>query len=375
MASSTARARAARVARAAAAALLIAAALSNATFADGAAPRPAHWVAAYYSTWNEQYMPPGEIEFAGLTEVMQAFVLPKPDGTVEGITAAQSKQLIDLAHSAGCKVVVSMGGENSGPSFTPNLSDTMRPVLVRNLVALVVSRQYDGVDIDMEPIQDSDISGYTRFITELRAGLNAARPGLLLTTAVGWQPKLFAALQSQFDQINVMTYCESGPWQGWSTWHNAALYGASSPMSSGAPYPSDDAEIQSYLKAGVSASKLGLGIPFFGEVWSGATAPKQSVQGVTMAETDYHEIVNDYAPRAQAHWDTEADAPYLSLIAENQFVSYDDARSCADKVTYALRRGLGGVMIWEIAGGYMALQPRGHRQDLLKAVVAAAEKP
>src|SRR5205807_4635839 len=89
---------------------------------------------------------------------------------------------------------------------------------------------------------------------------------------VASQPALIASLQSQFDQINLMTYALSGPWPGWVTWFNSPIYdGGYRFPSTGGPVPSTDGMLASFLSAGVAASKLGIGIDFYGELWTGGS--------------------------------------------------------------------------------------------------------
>jgi len=61
------------------------------------------------------------------------------------------------------------------------------------------------------------------------------------------------------------------------------------------------------------------------------------------------------------HWDTNAQAAYLSITnanpANDMFISYDDQRTCQSKVSYARNHGLGGVMIWELAQDHQKRQP------------------
>ena len=47
-------------------------------------------------------------------------------------------------------------------------------------------------------------------------------------------------------------------------------------------------------------------------------------------------------------WDDMAQVPYLYNAASGVFVTYDDPRSIRIKRDFARRRGLGGVMIWEL---------------------------
>lgn len=38
--------------------------------------------------------------------------------------------------------------------------------------------------------------------------------------------------------------------------------------------------------------------------------------------------------------------------ANDEFISYNDEQSCNDKVSYARAKGLGGVMVFELGGGW-----------------------
>jgi chitinase len=102
--------------------------------------------------------------------------------------------------------------------------------------------------------------------------MRAANKNWILTAAVADVPKIFAPLQDQFDQINVMTYDISGTWEGWETWHNAPLHNGGLLFASNKqPLPSIETKIQMWRDSGLPAKKLGLGLPFYGYVWRGAT--------------------------------------------------------------------------------------------------------
>jgi chitinase len=345
------------------------------------------WVTAYYADWHQQsgYLPPEQIDFAAVSHIIHFSIVPKRDGTIntsggDFITPAQSKALIGPAHAAGCKVLICVGGANTASAFRPALADSVRPQFVKSLVAFVRERGYDGVDIDMEPIEDSDSAVYRAFVRELRTALSAADPRLLLTAATASKPELFAGLRDQFDQINVMTYDLSGPWPGFKTWHNSPLYDdAGKMMSGGDRYPSCDATLRGFVAAGVPRRKLAIGIAFYGYVWTGASAPEQPIEGVKVQSgVDYSAIMDEYTTAVSA-WDGVAHSPYFSVAsddpAKRRFVSFDDERLCAEKVAYARREGLGGVMIWELGSGYRAGQPEGRKDVLLQAVKRAWTSP
>jgi chitinase len=56
-------------------------------------------------------------------------------------------------------------------------------------------------------------------------------------------------------------------------------------------------------------------------------------------------------------WDDNAKMSYLSIdkpgSEEDEFWSYNDERSCNEKMKYVKENGLGGVIIWEIGNGYL----------------------
>ena len=340
------------------------------------------WVTAYYADWQQQsgYLPPEKIDFTAISHVIHFSIVPKNDGTIDDagsdfITPAQSQAVIAPAHAAGCKALICVGGADTSGRFRPALADGIRPVFARSLVDFAMTRGYDGIDIDMEPIEDADVPHYEAFIKDLRSQMDAAGKGLLLTAATAQQPALFARLADQFDQINVMTYDLAGPWEGFKTWHNAGLYDAGGEKMAGdVPYPSANSTMQNFIKAGVPRSKLAVGIAFYGSVWNGADAPKESIEGVKVdSSVDYHTIADKYLPAGRYHWDADAHASYLSIDtpAGKKFIPYDDERVCAEKVKYARAQGLGGVMIWELGSGYCAGLPEGRRDPLLQAVKKA----
>ena len=288
------------------------------------------------------------------------------------------------AHAAGRPVLISVAGSGSG-GFMGATTNANRAVFISNLVNFMTTYNYDGIDIDWEPLNSSEAGQYTNFVKELRVALNAFTPRRLLTVATAQQPGWFALLQSQFDQINLMTYDLSGTWPGWVTWFNAPIYngGYRFPSTSGL-VPSADGMVQNFLDAGVASSKLGIGIAFYGQIWAGGTgtstggttAPRQSwTTAPTNSSVSYSTIMSTYYQSNLYHWDSAAQAAYLSIdntgSANDRFISYDDEHTCQAKVSYARNRGLGGVMIWELGEGYRSTQPAGQRDPLLQAIKQA----
>jgi chitinase len=351
------------------------------------------WCTGYYPGW-EQYstMPASQIDFTALTHVIHFSLIPNSDGTLDSsgnsLTPANCSDLVSRAHSAGKKALVCVGGGSSQTNFQGATSSSHLSAFITNLVSFMSACNYDGVDIDWEPLDASDTAQYTDFVNGLRTALNAISPRPLLAAAIASPPTpapLIASLQNQFDQINLMTYDLSGPYSGWVTWFNAPIYsgGFRFPSTAGL-VPSTDGMINLVTNAGVARSKLGIGIAFYGDVWAGgsgtttggAALPRQSwTTAPTMTAVAYKRILANYYQPALYHWDTNAQAAYLSIdntgSNNDKFISYDDERTCQSKVSFARNRGLGGVMIWELGQDHQANQP----DPLLQAIKQALATP
>ncbi|MGO8671127.1 MAG: glycoside hydrolase family 18 protein [Capsulimonadaceae bacterium] len=352
-------------------------ALPSPAGAHSKAPRHSLWVTGYYASWDSNRLRPEDIDLRPLTHVVYFALWPTADGqavdTRGGFSDADADALARVVHAAGKKVLICVGGANSASVFRPAIATAQRGAFVASIAAWVKLHAYDGVDVDMEPVESADGPDFQAFVRALRTALVADNPQALVTAAVAGTPGPYLPVVDQLDQVNVMTYAWSGPWQGWVTWYDGSLYAPPTAVKAdNTPLPSVDAAVKSWLTAGVQPARLGIGIAFYGEIWTGATGPNQSIQGVTSTELRYDDIMEKYYSNDRYHWDESASAPYLSVSgagpADNHFISYDDERSCGAKVRYAQKGGLGGVIIWELGDGYRPFEPAGQRNPLLAAI-------
>jgi chitinase len=337
-------------------------------------------VTGYYAAWNESHMPVSAIDFSALTVVAHFADYPRSDGTLEtngnGISAAQRQRVVAATHAAGKKVVLTIGGASTESAWNVAMDGSHRTAFIQQILSQVTTYGYDGIDIDLEPVADSDATGFVPFIQALRAQMNATKPGLLLTAAIGWDAAMFNPVQSLFDQLNLMTYDMSGPWQGWETWYNSPLSnGGRTFQSTGGPLPSCQTRVTEATSQGATKAKLGIGVDFTGYVWTGANGPNQSISGVSVTgSVPYWQIMDTMYSAGAYRFDTGADAPYLSLGSggSGKFVTYDDEASIAAKVDWVRSQGLGGVIIWDLAAGYRPNQAAGQQNPLLSAMKQAA---
>jgi chitinase len=173
--------------------------------------------------------------------------------------------------------------------------------------------------------------------------------------------------------VSIMTYNMEGAYEGWDVWHSSALHGASARTPSAV-----DATVADFLRAGVPANKLGVGVGFFGDCWSApVTGPGQAPQGATIVATDSDmsltTIATEYTTPAATHFDATAQVPYLSYDTGHgskqcTYITYENADSINAKGAWALSQGLNGAIVWTINQGHDRSQPAGQRDALLKTV-------
>jgi chitinase len=375
--------------------LLLAGALLFLTFAS----RADLWRTGYYPGYEQASMPASNIDFTALTHIIHFSVVPNSNGTLNssdnGITTANSTDIVTRAHAAGVKVLICVGGADSESDFQSACSTANLPTFINNLTNFMAARGYDGLDIDWEPFPSSDAPLYTNLVIGLRSALNQFAQPKYLTVAAGAYPPygdsptaeymIYAAIQGKLDQINIMTYDLSGPYGGWVTWFNSPIYDGNFHFpGTDELVPSVNAAVTNFLGNGVAASKLAIGIAFYGYVWTGGTGvtlngltqPRQSWSNApAITAYGYSDLIANNYQTNLYHWDTIAQAAYLSVtnaIATNdEFVSYDDVRTCQAKVSYARNNKLGGVMIWELAQDHQAGSP----DPLLEAVKQSVASP
>jgi chitinase len=315
------------------------------------------WSLGYWTPGGNPPIPPSEIEWEGLTHVVHAWALVRPDGTLDLNTQRVSSDgpaLIAEAHARGVKALLGIGQPYwLGQKTNLLLAATHhRTLLVDRIMKVVNTYGFDGVDLDWEPFDArTNGSAAKRFAAELRSRLGESRT--LSAAAIVTDYAYWGSVHSLFDRIGVMTYDLTGTWTPHS-WHNAALY------SPGDAVWSVDLAVRRFTAAGVPPGKLSIGIPFFGYVCTGSvTAPRQPWRATSCSQVSYQTLAASYN-LASAMWDDLAKAPYLSLdrpgSKNDRFITFENERSIAEKVNYAKSRGLGGWIIWELSGDYFPSQ-------------------
>jgi len=333
----------------------------------------AHRLLGYYPEWGKYQIPPytaEQIPYKKLTHIAHAFasLSPAADGTVVIPQGMIEPKLFSLAHAAGVKVELSIGGGggNQGTIFNfMAASETARQNFVANVRTLLTTYGYDGVDIDWEiPGNPTNQANCTTLMQELRNGLPSP---WIISMAVTAEPFDYGgydipALSPLVDFFNVMTYDFYGTWSG--------MTGLVSPLFQDPADPNQEGSVSTSMNIyeytyGVPVSQLNIGTPFYGYEWDGvdtiwtscATCPSYSWNYGTYIE----QRINKLGWTEQ--YDSAAEAPYLTNATIPGFITYDGVDSTKNKVRYVKSRGFGGVFMWELSADY-----DGHHQALLDAM-------
>ncbi|WP_329463017.1 glycoside hydrolase family 18 chitinase [Streptomyces sp. NBC_01431] len=219
---------------------------------------------------------------------------------------------------------------------------------------------FDGIDIDWEYPNACGLSCDTSGPAALKNLLAALRSKFgsseLVTAAVTADGSAggkmdaadYGGAAQYVDWYNVMTYDFFGAWaaQGPTAPH--------SPLTSynGIPIAgfNTDAAIQKYKSKGVPASKLNLGIGFYGRGWTGVTQDAPGGTATGPAPGTYEQGIEDYKVLKSACPVTGTVAGTAYAHCGTNWWSYDTPSTIAGKMTYVKNQGLRGAFFWEFSG-------------------------
>jgi chitinase len=301
----------------------------------------------YYASWSTGTLPESAVDWTSLTHVAHAFALPKSGGGLSNADTFPDDALVTAAHANGVKVVVSVGG-SSAPFADAVHTTSARAKTVSALASLCASHGYDGVDLDWEFPDATNIADWVSLVTELRTALDAVRPGLTISSTVDDSPGLAdvypLATLASLDWISAMTYAYTNSGSNVVGWYAPLREPADA--STGSVVET----IDHLVGRGVPASKLLLGLGFYGEEFRNGPPGSTIVSPADVVVLAQQDVANIESRGGwTAGWDSTAAEP--SLAQGRDWISYEDARSIDEKCAYAKAKGLGGAMIWHLAYG------------------------
>ncbi|MFE5080779.1 glycosyl hydrolase family 18 protein [Streptomyces mirabilis] len=219
---------------------------------------------------------------------------------------------------------------------------------------------FDGIDIDWEypnacglSCDTSGAAAYKNLMQALRAKFGTGNLVTAATTADGTSGgKIdaadYAGASQYVDWYNVMTYDFFGAFDA---------DGPTAPHSpltsySGIPTPgftTADA-IAKFKAKGVPASKLLIGIGFYGRGWTGVTQDAPGGTATGPAPGTYEQGIEDYKVLKTSCPATGTIAGTAYAHCGSNWWSYDTPATIGTKMAWAKSQGLGGAFFWEFSG-------------------------
>lgn len=249
------------------------------------------------------------------------------------------KILISFTHG-----VVNSGNSQGGGFSAMSSTPEGRIAFANDCKKFLETWLIDGVDIDWEypgiswsghaSDQAHDTDNYVLLMKQLRETLGEK---YLLTyagyvrdkvaTKDGWKYIDIKAVDQYVDFVNIMTYdLDSAPR------HHSALKDSRA-------YWDCNRAVKAYIDAGISPSKLVLGIPFYGRRSFSSSPGAFKYKSIMEFDPKIYKVDN---------WDSYASVPYVTLVKDNSFYcGYDNPQSIETKWKWASSQGLKGMMFWE----------------------------
>ena len=189
------------------------------------------------------------------------------------------------------------------------------------IVAFAEKYDLDGVDIDWEyPASKADWRCYDAFIARLDEGLQAVKPGAILSAALSaWALGMTGETLGRFDQIQFMAY-DGRDTDGYQSSLQQAQEG-----------------LQQFIGKGVDPGKINIGIAAYGRPLNGSPFWKawRDLETANYWDSKYYNVL-----------DSDYQTPNHGQVYDGTFCA---PALAGDKTAYALFSGAGGVMVFRVA--------------------------
>lgn len=275
--------------------------------------------------------------------------------------SATIQKLVSLkARHKGLKILLSLGGWGGCKTCSEVFStNSGREAFAFSVKQLADYFKTDGIDLDWEypaiegfpghRYQPEDRDNFTALVKALRASLGPVQE---ISFAAGAFPKFleqsidWARVMPVVDYVNLMNYdmvYGNTPHTG----HHTPLY------STGSQKESVHASVSYLASIGVPRQKMIIGAAFYGRSWEKVADVNNGLYqpGVFksfLSHNIFDKVVNQNNGFS-FYYDDKAQAGYAYNREQEVFVTFDDAMSIKKKTQYALDKGLGGIMFWELS--------------------------
>jgi hypothetical protein len=310
------------------------------------APLQSHEIFGYAPYWT---LPESSgFDVQDLTTLAYFSVDANGDGSLDqsgpGWNGYESQDLTNLvtrSHAAGDRVVLTVTCFSQASLNQITSDPTAAATLSSALIAAVSAKNLDGVNFDFEGEGSADRTGLTALLTQVSNALHAANPHWQVTMATYASAAAdssgfydVAALAPALDGFFVMAYDMNDPVNPSPT---APLMGGGY----------NDTETLQQFTAVVPASKVILGVPYYGYDWP-------TTDGTPTAQSTGPESPLSYGTIAAAgnptYWDAATDTAWTSYQVGAQWheTYFDNPTSLALKASLANSFHIRGMGIWAL---------------------------
>ena len=292
---------------------------------------------------------------------------------------ATVNKLVSLKkRNSSLKVLLSLGGwggcETCSAVFS---SEEDRAAFAESVRSLLVKYNADGIDLDWEypaiegfighAYKPADKENFTELVKALREKLGNRYE--ISFAAGGFQSYMDSSIawnevMPLVNYVNLMSYDLVNGYSA-ITGHHTPLYSTPQQMLS------VDWGVNALIDRGVPKEKIVIGAAFYGRIWenvpaidSGLYQPGKFKKSESIKSID---ALLSKGDQYKAYWDDVAKAPFIYNAKEKLFITYDNKRSVGLKTSYAIEKGLGGIMFWQLGHDY-------YKNGLLDAIVAEKGK-
>jgi len=270
--------------------------------ATATSTEPFFHVVGYLPEYRVMTVNPAALE--GVTDLVFFSLTPTVDGGIDcsHLTPSIEARLFEISHSCGARLTVAFGGGDRSEAFPAMATDPgKRRLFVMDLTQFLLKHGFNGVDYDWEfPNGAAQKQALTDLVLETKAAFTPY--GLTLTIATAPWDEFDSRVYAAVDRLHYMSYFDES--------RHASLSNAIS-------------DVDALVDKGAPLGKICLGIPFYAMKLHG----DDDALSYADVEARFHPVpaqdeVNDFA--------------------------FDGQDTVKAKCDFARRRGLGGVMIWEL---------------------------
>lgn len=237
--------------------------------------------------------------------------VPSADGSITypgSFNVNNAKAYINHAQTKSVRSLLTLGGADRSSGFSSAVSVANRSNFIANIVSKVEELGFNGVDIDWEFPSSWHATDLNNFITELRSALPDGAVISMDVPATSYSGRNFeSSTLNLVDYVNIMSYDDY--WAGGGDYDHSSY----SKMLSHISYWTNT--------RGVPASKIIVGVPFYGRGPGGAEK--------------YKDLVANYSVGTSTN---NAGGYYFNGVD-----------LIKQKMNYLKDNGFAGAMIWEIS--------------------------